>query len=173
MGDSYYSLTLGRMLLGIGMACNFMGGICFLVILLFFFLVSDQPLVQTMQTRQSPPRPGIKETFKVARTLFTRKDFWIISFSTFCRYGIYAAVQALWAGPYLIQVAGLSSVTTGNIILFMSIGLIIGCPASGHLSDRVSPIDFPVHSRYLGDRKKRRNNLNIWTVQSKLKRLRS
>jgi len=27
MGDSYYSLTLGRMLLGIGMACNFMGGL--------------------------------------------------------------------------------------------------------------------------------------------------
>jgi len=191
MGDSYYSLTLGRMLLGIGMACNFMGGlklitlwfdpklfatlsalivslgtagniaaatplvlmvqamgwrysfmtmggISFLVILLFFFLVSDQPpFVQTMKTRQNPSRPGIKETFKVARTLFVRKDFWIISFSTFCRYGIFAAVQALWAGPYLIQVAGLSSVTTGNIILFMSIGLIIGCPASGHLSDRV------------------------------------
>lgn len=190
MGDSYYSLTLGRMLLGIGMACNFMGGlklitlwfdpklfatlsalivslgtagniaaatplvlmvqamgwrysfmtmggVSFLVILLFFFLVSDQPFVQTEQTRQSPPRPGIKETFKVARTLFARKDFWIISFSTFCRYGIYAAVQALWAGPYLTQVAGLSSVTTGNIILFMSIGLIIGCPVSGHLSDRV------------------------------------
>ena len=27
MGDSYYSLTFGRMLLGIGMACNFMGGL--------------------------------------------------------------------------------------------------------------------------------------------------
>ncbi|MFO7750792.1 MAG: MFS transporter [Desulfobacteraceae bacterium] len=190
MGDSYYSLALGRMLLGIGMACNFMGGlklltlwfdpkrfatlsalivslgtagniaaatplvlmvqaigwrnsfmtmggVSFLIILLFFFLVSDQPAAQPIQTRKRPPRPGIKETFKVARKLFARKDFWIISFSTFCRYGIYAAVQALWAGPYLIQVAGLSSVTTGNIILFMSIGLIIGCPASGHLSDRV------------------------------------
>jgi sugar phosphate permease len=109
-----------------------------LIILLFFFLVSDPPpLIQTLQTRQPPSRPGIKETFKVARKLFAQKDFWIISFSTFCRYGIFAAVQALWAGPYLIQVAGLSSVTTGNIILFMSIGLIIGCPASGHLSDRI------------------------------------
>lgn len=72
---------------------------------------------------------------KTARMLFSQRDFWIISFSTFCRYGIYAAVQALWAGPYLTQVAGLSSVTAGNILLLMSIGLIIGCPLSGHLSD--------------------------------------
>lgn len=186
-GDSYYSLTLGRALLGIGMACNFMGGlklitiwfnpklfatlsalivsigtagniaaatplvlmvqvmgwrhsfitmsaVTFFIIILFFLLVSDKPLTQKIEKTSNP---RIKDTMKSARMLFSQKDFWIISFSTFCRYGIYASVQALWAGPYLTKVAGFSSVTTGNILLLMSIGLIMGCPLSGHLSDNI------------------------------------
>ena len=187
-GESYYSLTLGRVLLGIGMACNFMGGlklitiwfnpkqfatlsalivsigtagniaaatplvlmvqamgwrnsfmtmslVTFLIIGLFYLLVSDKPVTQKTENTQKISKPGIKDTLKSARMLFSQKDFWIISFSTFCRYGIYASVQALWAGPYLTKVAGFSSVTAGNIILLMSIGLIIGCPVSGYLSD--------------------------------------
>lgn len=186
-GESYYSLTLGRALLGIGMACNFMGGlklitlwfnpkqfatlsalivsigtagniaaatplvlmvqvmgwrnsfmtmsaVTFFIVILFFLLVSDKPVIQKIQETS---RPGIKDTMKSARMLFSQKDFWIISFSTFCRYGIYASVQALWAGPYLTKVAGFSSVIAGNILLLMSIGLIIGCPLSGHLSDNI------------------------------------
>ena len=187
-GESYYSLTLGRALLGIGMACNFMGGlklitiwfnpkqfatlsalivsigtagniaaatplvfmvqimgwrnsfitmsaVTFFIIILFFLLVSDKPVTQKTENTQKTSKPGIKDTMKSARMLFSQKDFWIISFSTFCRYGIYASVQALWAGPYLTKVAGFSSVTAGNILLLMSIGLIIGCPLSGYLSD--------------------------------------
>ena len=187
-GESYYSLTAGRILLGIGMACNFMGGLklitlwfnskqfatlsalivsigtagniaaatplvllvqamgwrnsfitmsaaTFFITLLFFLLVSDRPGAQNTDQARKASKPGIKDTMKSARMLFSQKDFWIISFSTFCRYGIYASVQALWAGPYLTKVAGLSSVTAGNILLLMSIGLIIGCPLSGHLSD--------------------------------------
>jgi len=190
MGESYYSLTLGRVLLGIGMACNFMGGlklitiwfdpkqfatlsalivsigtagniaaatplvlmvqtmgwrysfvamggVTFLIIVFFFFWVNDRPDTQLTKKRHKASRPGIKDTIESAHTLFSHRDFWIISFSTFCRYGIYASVQALWAGPYLTKVAGFSSVTAGNIILLMSIGLVIGCPVSGHLSDIV------------------------------------
>ena len=189
-GESYYSLTAGRILLGIGMACNFMGGLklitlwfnpkqfatlsalivsigtagniaaatplvllvqamgwrnsfmtmgaaTFLITLLFFLLVSDRPGAQKTEQTQKTSKPGIKDTMESARMLFGQKDFWIISFSTFCRYGIYASVQALWAGPYLTNVAGLSSVTAGNILLLMSMGLIIGCPLSGHLSDTI------------------------------------
>jgi len=190
MGESYLSLTVGRMLLGIGMACNFMGGLklitiwfdqklfatlsalivsigtagniaaatplvlmvqlfgwrhsfvamsggTFLIIILFFFMVSDTPGAQKTKRSKKISPPKIKDTLKKAQILFLQRDFWIISFSTFCRYGIYASVQALWAGPYLIKVVGLSPVTAGNILLLMSLGLIIGCPVSGYLSDRL------------------------------------
>jgi len=189
-GESYSCLSTGRALMGIGMACNFMGtlklitiwfsprqfatlsaiissagtagnivaatplvimvqamgwrhsfltmaGLTFIMAVFFFFLVTDSPghIIETQ--KRKPPGPSVHETLKSGRVLFSRQDFWIISFSTFCRYGIFASVQALWAGPYLMNVAGFSAITTGNIILLMSIGMIIGSPISGYLSDTV------------------------------------
>jgi predicted MFS family arabinose efflux permease len=118
-----------------------MGGITFFIALLFFFLLGDRPGAKTIMNHQSTSHPKIGDTLKKAKVLFSQKDFWIISFSTFCRYGVFASVQALWAGPYLMKAIGLSPVTAGNIILLMSIGIIIGSPLSGHLSDRI------IHSR--------------------------
>lgn len=190
MGDSYWPLSFGRMLLGVGMACNLMGtlklitawfkpkhfallsavimsagtagniaaatplvlmvhslgwrnsftamaGLTFVLAIVFFFLVGDRPGVSVQRSDRKSDRPSVRETLKNAKILFSGKDFWIISFSTFCRYGIFAAVQGLWAGPYLMTVAGLPPVTAGNILLLMSIGLIIGSPLSSHLSDAV------------------------------------
>ncbi len=51
--------------------------------------------------------------------------------------GYYASVQALWAGPFLMAAMGLSPYMTGNLLLAMSIGLIIGSPICGWISDRI------------------------------------
>ncbi|ACN15894.1 putative hexose phosphate transport protein [Desulforapulum autotrophicum HRM2] len=189
-GDSYHYLALGRAMLGIGMACNFMGtlklitiwfkpnqfatlsavivsagtvgnifaatplvlmvqamgwrnsfltisGVSLVMAFSFFILVKDRSSQPTATNDRTTTHPSVRQTLQRGRTLFSRRDFWIISFSTFCRYGIFASVQSLWAGPYLINVAGLSGVATGNIILLMSIGMIIGSPISGHLSDQI------------------------------------
>ncbi len=187
-GESAGWLTLGRALLGIGMACNFMGTlklitiwfdakqfatlsafvvsigtlgniaaatplvlmvqaigwrksflvlavITLLLVLLFSIIVKDQP-DQAVSSRETPDNhPSVKETLAQAKELFRQRDFWIISVATFCRYGIFAAVQALWAGPFLMTVIGLTPVAAGNILFLMSIGLIVGCPLWGHLSD--------------------------------------
>jgi len=61
----------------------------------------------------------------------------LISASAFIRYGILAAVQGLWGGPYLMDVMGCSPVTAGNLLFLLTLGVIIGNPASGFLSDRV------------------------------------
>jgi sugar phosphate permease len=198
LGNSPAWLTFGRVLLGIGMACNFMGALklltiwfqprqfatlsavvvslgtlgniaaatplvlmvslvgwrhSFLIIagftlalaLVFLAMIkeragtgrsaaSGEKTVSTM-TGDTDPRPSVSQTLGQAWALFHQKDYWIISFATFCRYGIYAAVQALWAGPFLIHALKLSPVTAGNILFFMSIGLILGCPLCGWLSD--------------------------------------
>ncbi len=185
------SMTLGvtgRVLLGVGMACNLMGTyklltlwfspkafatlagivvalgtagnmlattplvilvnqfgwrssfqliavINFILIFLFYIIVRDRPPqgdsdfpVASMNTRQA---------FGNIQKLFKQKDFWIISFATFARYGIFAAFQALWAGPYLMEVMGYSALTTGNLILLLNVGMISGAPCWGILSDRL------------------------------------
>jgi len=65
------------------------------------------------------------------------RQVWLISGSAFIRYGILAAVQGLWAGPYLMDVMGYSPVTAGNLLFLLTLGVVIGNPVSGFLSDRV------------------------------------
>ena len=67
--------------------------------------------------------------------LVREKDYRIMSLNTFCRYGIFAAVQALWAGPYLMTTIGISPVDAGNVLLMMGIGMIVGSPVCGWFSD--------------------------------------
>jgi nitrate/nitrite transporter NarK len=71
------------------------------------------------------------------RRLVTSRDYWLISFGAFCRYGAFVSIQALWAGPYLVEVAGLSPLRAANLILLLNVAFVLGAPAGGWLSDRV------------------------------------
>ena len=181
---------IGRILLGIGMACNLMGtlklisdwfnpltfatlsGVVFsigtlgnivattpLVLLveqmgwrhsfqiiaainlfltfLLYVIVRDKP--QEIRTESSGPMvtTSFHQAIDNLILLLKQADYWIISVSTFVRYGVFAAFQALWAGPYLIEVMGYSAVNTGNMIFLMNIGLLIGGPFWGVISDKV------------------------------------
>jgi MFS family permease len=187
--DSFQGLMAGRLLLGIGMACNLMGplklltmwfspvrfatltalvvsigtagnliaatplvllvqafgwritftlfsGANLLLVLLFYTVVTDGPKT-TIESNDEDLRPSMRDTLSGIGDLFHTKDYWIISLGTFCRYGIFAAFQALWAGPFLMNVMRLSAITTGNMIFLMNIGLILGGPMCGFLSDRI------------------------------------
>jgi sugar phosphate permease len=185
--DSLAVGVVGRVLLGIGMACNLMGSYKLLTLwfgpsafaslagilvavgsfgnmvattplvllveqmgwrssfqliailnlilaILFYVIVRDQP---RPRTPGSSPGMNIEQAFSNLTLLFRQKEYWTISFATFARYGIFAAFQALWAGPYLMEVLGLSALTTGNLILLLNVGLILGSPCWGALSDRL------------------------------------
>jgi len=189
-GQSSAVLIAGRVLLGIGMACNLMGPLKlvtawfspayfatlsalfvsagtagnilaatplvwltslvgwrttfvlfalsnFLIAILFFLIARDSP------DDAASLHPTAKENMRSSsagnglKPLFSRRDYWLISLGAFFRYGIYASVQALWAGPFLIVAMGFSQLMTGNLLFVMSIGLIIGSPICGWISDRV------------------------------------
>jgi sugar phosphate permease len=79
----------------------------------------------------------MREAFANVGKLFKLRDYWIISVGTFVRYGTAAAFQALWAGPFLLEVMGFSALATGNVILLLNIGMILGGTFWGALSDRM------------------------------------
>lgn len=112
-----------------------------LLALVFFGVVRDRP--QSSRGTGMPGMPSMHwgETLGKLHRLAHEKDYWIISLGTFCRYGIFASIQALWAGPYLMNVIQVSAVAAGNLILLMSIGIITGSPVFGWFSDAV------LHSR--------------------------
>ena len=94
--------------------------------------------------RERPGAPGgaasgtarLPVAEKVARLLGSR-DYWLISFGAFCRYGAFLAIQGLWAGPYLVEVAGLSTIQASQLILLLNVAFVAGAPLGGWLSDRV------------------------------------
>ena len=64
-------------------------------------------------------------------------SFWQIGFLALFRFGTFIGLQGLWLGPYLIQIKGYSPVQTGNMLILVAIGSIIGGPIAGRLSDQV------------------------------------
>lgn len=190
LADSLGIGLIGRILLGVGMACNLMGtlklisvwfdprtfaslaGIVFSIgtlgnivattplvllveqmgwrhsfqfialvnlflIAILFMIVRDNPRELTADLGDDDVTAGFSWAFANLKLLFRQRDYWIISFATFVRYGVFAAFQALWAGPYLIEVMGFPSVKAGNLILMMNIGLLTGGPFWGMVSDRI------------------------------------
>ncbi len=187
--DSFAVGLLGRILLGIGMACNLMGtlklltawfkpttfatltGIVFsigtvgnmaaTVPLAFlvdivgwrqaFIAIAGINLVLVLMlylvVRDTPPMGHTKSAGQMSKTesnafsglfaLFKERAYWIISLTSFVGYGIFAAFQTLWAGPYLTEVMGLSVMNAGHVILLMNVGAIAGGPVWGWLSDRI------------------------------------
>ena len=104
---------------------------------LFFVIVRDRPRQSGLASESAPSGMNIGQAIGNLKMLFNQKDYWIISLGTFGRYGVFAAFQALWAGPYLMEVIGLSALTTGNLILLLNLGMILGSPICGSLSDRL------------------------------------
>ncbi len=183
--DGIAGATLGRVLLGVGMAGNLMGSLQLvaqwfsprefatlagvlatlgtlgnilattpLALLVgaigwrrAFVLVAAATTVAAIafwtvvRDRQRDPGPATggdppPSTLSMARDLLRSGDYWLISFGAFCRYGAFLAIQGLWAGPYLVTVAGLSPVSAASFILLMNVGIVVGGPIGGWLSDR-------------------------------------
>jgi sugar phosphate permease len=190
MADSLGIGLVGRILLGIGMACNLMGtfklligwfeplifatltglvisigtlgnivattplvmlveqigwrqsfqliaAINLILTLTLYIVVRDRPSRSSRNSSNMEPSISFRQAFSNLARFLQDRDYWFISLATFVRYGTFAAFQALWAGPFLMEVMGYSAISTGNLILLMNVGLIIGSPLWGALSDRV------------------------------------
>ncbi len=105
--------------------------------LLFYLIARDHPDDSPAIRSTAAARVSLSAALGGLLPLFTRRDYWLISMGTFFRYGIYASVQALWAGPFLMVTMGHSQMMTGNLLLAMSIGMIIGSPFCGWISDTI------------------------------------
>ena len=105
--------------------------------LLFYLIARDHPGDPPVSRPTAASMVSLSVALSGLLPLFTRRDYWLISMGTFFRYGIYASVQALWAGPFLMVTMNLSQMMTGNLLLAMSIGLIVGSPVCGWISDSI------------------------------------
>ena len=113
----------------------FAGGITAMLAFLAFWVLreeegSDSAFVSSPSSEQ---KMGIAQSIPL---VLGSLSFWQIGAIAFFRYGTFVSLQGLWLGLYLIDVKGYSPVQTGNVLIFLAIGTIIGSPIAGRLSDR-------------------------------------
>jgi sugar phosphate permease len=69
--------------------------------------------------------------------IFGNRDFWLLGIISFAWYGNYLALQGLWGGPYLMDVLHLSRSEAGRVLMFTSIGFIVGSTIIDSIARRI------------------------------------
>ncbi|HEY5896159.1 MAG TPA: MFS transporter [Burkholderiales bacterium] len=97
---------------------------------LIFFIVPEKPLPGSGHTLRS----------QVAGfgSIFSSVAFWRIALPMVLVQATYIALQGLWIGPWLYDVAGESRPAVANHLLLMALGYILGCVFFGVVSDRLA-----------------------------------
>jgi sugar phosphate permease len=124
---------------GVGWRPGFrlIAGVNLALVAAFYLLVRDAPKKNPSDSQGGEGDGRRQKTGFNLRILLKRWDFWIISMGALMSYGVFAAFQTLWAGPFLIEVMGFTPMVAGNLILFVNAGFLVGPMLWGTLSDRV------------------------------------
>lgn len=109
------------------------GVIQVLVTVLVFGVVRDRPAHDSAAQTDANTKTGMLAAWG---EIFGNTDFWLLGIIAFAWYGNYLALQGLWGGPYLMEVLHLSRATTGQILMFTSLGFIAGSMVTDTIARR-------------------------------------
>ena len=103
------------------------------------FLTRDHVLppepIQVDGAIASGSNPGSKaKAFKVLKS----ERFWIVAIIFFGIYGTLITMQGLWATPFLMTVLGIERIFASKLNMLIPVGVIIGAPFFGWITDRFS-----------------------------------
>jgi MFS family permease len=87
-----------------------------------------------------PPGNGKRDLSEMARgvgDVLRDRAFWSVAPLSVVHQGSYLAIQSLWAGPWLRDVAGLSRGAVGSHLLVLAAGMGIGFLSIGYVSERL------------------------------------
>lgn len=70
------------------------------------------------------------------RQVFAAPVFWRFALPFALTFGIFQAVQGLWLGPWLRDVAGMDRKAVGDVLFWTALAMIVGLILFGNLADR-------------------------------------
>ncbi|MBI5016238.1 MAG: MFS transporter [Deltaproteobacteria bacterium] len=88
-----------------------------------------------------PPPIGLLEG---TRRVLSSAPFWPLAVWFFFDCAVFFSFGGLWGGPYLMHVYGLTKAQAGQVLSMLAVGMIVGSPLLGHLSNRVFRARKPV-----------------------------
>jgi len=119
------------------------GIVSIIIAVLCFLIIRNKPgEVGGASPAQMEGRPETKAStsFTVGEAIgMTAKSWnvWTIIILFFVWYGTIMAFQGLWASPWLMNVYGMTKAEAGKYITLIPIGMIVGCPLSGVIADKI------------------------------------
>ena len=129
---------------------NLVGGVSLLIAVLCYLIIRNKPsLIGGASPAQIEGRPETRpaDTYTIVHAIgmvIRKWNVWTILITLFIWHGTIMAFQGLWAGPWLINVYGMSKSQASNILSFIAVGMIFGCPMGGFMADKVMKSRFKV-----------------------------
>jgi MFS family permease len=126
-------------LIGWRMTLILVGFVTLGIVALIYLVVRDRPADMGRRVAHSPfqdsPMEARRGLLGGIREIIASKDFWPVPVWTFFGSGIFFSLAALWGGPYLIHVYGLTRTEAGAVLSMFAVGLIVGGPVQGVCSN--------------------------------------
>ena len=90
-----------------------------------------EPVSEARVMEKIPMVQALKMTFGAGM------KFWPLAVWFFFMYCSIMVYQGLWAGPFYHDILGWDKATYGLVLTFIGIGMILGCPTAGYISDKI------------------------------------
>ncbi len=110
-------------------------GLAFVTLLLTRDYEHPSETVQLASDLATEANPGSRA--KVIQVM-TSSQFWIFAMIFFGIYGTLVTLQGLWATPFLMTAFGVDRIFASKLNMLIPVGVIIGAPFFGWLTDRFS-----------------------------------
>ncbi|MDF9744490.1 MFS transporter [Natrinema salsiterrestre] len=133
-------LALGVEAFGWRSTVGWIGAVGLVMAALVFALVRDSPVDAGFERIEGVPG---QETLTNAQLkghlagVLRDRWIWVVSVMLFCTTGVNLTLFGLWGVPYVVQTYDVSVTTASTLTLLGGVGLMVGPPAIGWLSDRL------------------------------------
>lgn len=127
-GAIFASAPLGFIVEGIGWRS------CFLIVGFITLGLLMLSVLFLKKMSSSGNRINFRELFK---KLTLSRNIWLLIISNACAYGALMAFQGLWAVPYLVNIYKVTRTTASNTVMSIALGMIVGAPVIGMVSDKI------------------------------------
>jgi sugar phosphate permease len=115
------------------------GGVTIVLAAACFVFIRDRPEDLGLPRVAEGPRPAtpsLRATIAAMPAVAGNGRSWPLLLMGSCIYGAFGPFFGLWGVPYMTQIYGLSRAGASNVLMMTAVGLFIGSPLCGWVSDR-------------------------------------
>ncbi len=108
--------------------------------LLILFVVPERPQAPV---ELPPGQSAFSAQMSDLKLVYASAYFWRLAFMVFLHNGVFLSYQALWAAPWLRDVAGLDRSGVADAMFMFNIGMFVGVLSIGLVAERLQKLGIP------------------------------